>query len=80
MDWFCVNLISFCFEDNNKVEITNEILWDFYYKYCSIKSTGWINCTGFLLRVLLSEVWKVLIAKSTVFIKSTGFEFENLNS
>ena len=52
-----------------------KVLSDFYYKYCSIKSTGLIGCTGFLLRVLFLSVPKVLTAKSTVSIKSTGFEF-----
>ena len=50
----------------------NYLLCDFYYKYCSIKSTGLINCTGFLLRVLVLGFLKVLTAKSTVSIKSTG--------
>ena len=49
------------------------LLPDFYYKYCSIKGTGLIDCTGFLLRVLVLEYPRVLIAKSTVSIKSTGF-------
>ena len=31
-------------------------------------------CTGFLLRVLVSEVSKVQTAKSTVSIKSTGLK------
>ena len=50
----------------------NYVLCDFYYKYCSIKSTGLINCTGFLLRVLVLGSPKVLTAKRTVSIKSTG--------
>ena len=50
------------------------VLSDFYYKYCSIKGTGLIDCTGFLLRVLVLEYPKVLIAKSTVSIRSTGFQ------
>ena len=49
-----------------------KVLSDFYYKYCSIKSTGLINCTGFLLRVLVLGSPKVLTAKRTVSIKSTG--------
>ena len=49
------------------------LLSNFYYKYCSIKSTGLIECTGFLLRVLVLSFSKVLTAKSTVSIKSTGF-------
>ena len=48
------------------------VLSDFYYKYCSIKSTGLVNCTGFLLRVLVLDFSKVLTAKCTVSIKSTG--------
>ena len=48
------------------------ILSDFYYKYCSIKSTGLVNCTGFLLRVLVLSRIKALTAKCTVSIKSTG--------
>ena len=48
------------------------VLSDFYYKYCSIKSTGLVNCTGFLLRVLVLDFPKVLTAKCTVSIKSTG--------
>ena len=48
------------------------LLCDFYHKYCSIKSTGLINCTGFLLRVLVLGFQKVLTAKRTVSIKSTG--------
>ena len=47
------------------------LLCDFYHKYCSIKSTGLINCTGFLLRVLVLDFPKVLTAKCTVSIKST---------
>ena len=43
-----------------------------YYKYCSIKSTGLINCTGFLLGVLVLDFRKVLTSKRTVSIKSTG--------
>ena len=35
------------------------ILSDFYSKYCSFKSTGLINCNGFLLRLLFSEFCKV---------------------
>ena len=53
--------------------MVKDLLSDFYYKYCSIKGTGLIDCTGFLLRVLVFEYPKVLIAKSTVSIKSTGF-------
>ena len=49
------------------------LLSDFYYKYCSIKSTGLVNCTGFLLRVLVLDFPKVPTAKCTVSIKSTGF-------
>ena len=48
------------------------VLSDFYYKYCSIKSTGLVNCTGFLLRVLILDFPKLLTAKRTVSIKSTG--------
>ena len=50
------------------------LLSHFYYKYCSIKRTGLINCTGFLLSVLVSEFFLVLTAKRTVSIKRTGFE------
>ena len=50
----------------------SQVLSDFYYKYCSIKSTGLINCTGFLLRVLVLNLMKALTAKRTVSIKSTG--------
>ena len=52
----------------------NEVLSHFYYKYCSIKSTGLVNCTGFLLRVLVLDFSKVLTAYCTVSIKSTGLK------
>ena len=65
----CFSLNPLTKNTYNKCE---NVLSDFYYKYCSIKSTGLVNCTGFLLRVLVLDIPKVLTAKRTVSIKSTG--------
>ena len=47
--------------------------WDFYFRYCSMKSIGLFNCTGFLLRVLVPyfrKSWqlKVLFLLRVLFV------------
>ena len=43
-----------------------------------MKGTGLTDCTGFLLKVLVLEYPRVLIAKSIVSIKSTGFRIHGI--